>query len=224
MSLYMGRDHEPVTRHQTDTEPLSVESGLEALRSSPEFRGPVEPLDGVAANEHIALIYETRDEQFAATVPFVRQGLERGERCMYVVDEHSSDEVLRTMRESNIDVDSALDSGALTFHTIDETYLRNGTFDPDEMIAFYADAIEEATAEYEALRVTAETGWILHDDTTLAKFMAYESKINDLFEDEDAIALFDILTAPKGAGILTLGVSAHAEPPRERLSPNGGYS
>ncbi|WP_224926110.1 hypothetical protein, partial [Saliphagus infecundisoli] len=38
------------------------------------------------------------------------------------------------------------------------------------------------------------------------------------------VAGIDILTAPTGAGILTLGVSAHAEPPRERLSPTRGYS
>ena len=182
-------DPQLLDRNATPTEPLGLESGLEALRSSPEFRGPVEPLDGQAENEHIALIYEHPEEPFAATVPFVRQGLERGERCMYIVDETAEVEVIEAMRVAGIGVEEALASGALTFHTVQETYLRNGAFDPDEMIAFYADVIAETTEAYAALRVTAETSWILDDETTIAKFMAYESRVNDLFRDEDAIAL-----------------------------------
>ncbi|WP_336345041.1 MEDS domain-containing protein [Halalkalicoccus ordinarius] len=168
---------------------LGLESGLEALRSSPTFRGPVEPLEGHDTNDHLALVYETNEERFAAVVPFMQQGLEEGERCLYVVDESSESEVLEALRLGGIDVDAALESGALTIHSVEETYLRNGTFEPDEMLSFYADAIEDATAEYEALRVGAETSWILEEETTLEKFMEYESKVNELFHGEDCIAL-----------------------------------
>ncbi|WP_207591734.1 MEDS domain-containing protein [Halomontanus rarus] len=180
---------EPSEERVDDSEPLSVESGLEALRSSPEFCGPVEPLDDVVANEHIALFYESEEEQFAAVVPFVRQGLERGERIMYVLEEHDEDEVLAALDDAGIDVDTAVDSGALTFHGIDETYLRNGTFDPDEMLEFYGEALEKATAEYPGLRITADTRWILDEETSIEDFMEYESRVNDLFEGEDCIAL-----------------------------------
>lgn len=44
------------------SETLGVESSLEALRSSPAFRGPVEPHEGQNSNDHIALIYETPEE------------------------------------------------------------------------------------------------------------------------------------------------------------------
>ncbi|WP_440771142.1 sensor histidine kinase [Natronorubrum sp. DTA28] len=177
------------TRASDRSGALGLESGLEALRSSPEFRGPVESLGDHDPNEHLAVIYEDQDEQFAAVVPFIRQGLERGERCMYVVNEHSVAEMTEAMGAGGIDVDAALDSGALTFHTIQETYLRTGTFDPDDMLECYAEAIEEAKAEYEGLRISAETTWILDEGTSLEKFMAYESRVNDLFYGEDCIAL-----------------------------------
>ena len=170
-------------------EVLGLQSGLEALQSSPEFRGPVESLDDHHCNDHFALIYETRAEQFTAVIPFVRRGLEQGERCMCVVDEGCRPETLTVMKEAGIDVDAALESGALTFHTIEETYLRDGTFDPDEMIEFYAAEIEEATEEFEALRVTTETTWLQEEGVSIEDFMEYESKINDLFDDEDLIAL-----------------------------------
>ncbi|WP_049926386.1 sensor histidine kinase [Halopiger goleimassiliensis] len=173
-------------------ESLTVESGLEALQSSPEFDGTVEPLEGLdelETCEHIALFYRSREERFATVAPFVRQGIEQGERVMYVIDDLSTDAVLEQLRGDAVDVDAALESGQLTFHTLDETYLRSGRFDADDMLGVYADAIEEAKAEYPGLRVTANTNFVLDDHATIEEFMAYESRVNDLFEGEDCIAL-----------------------------------
>ena len=185
-----GHDQQTAVDAQSGTAdgPLGLESGLDALRSSPEFRGPVESLGEHEPNEHLAVIYEDRDEQLAAVVPFMRQGLERGERCMYVVNEHTKAEMTAAMEAGGIDVDAALESGALTFHTIGDTYLRTGRFDPDDMLDCYADAIADA-ADYEGLRISAETTWILDEGTTLEQFMEYESRVNDLFYGEDCIAL-----------------------------------
>ncbi|WP_435175826.1 MEDS domain-containing protein [Halorussus sp. AFM4] len=170
-------------------EPVTLETGLEAFQSSPEFHGPVEELDGHDCNDHFAHVYETPAEKFEAAVPFVRHGLDRGEQIAYVVDQSTEDEVRTTLRDAGIDVEAALDSGALTFYTVDETYLRDGSFDPDEMIRFYADATAAATEEFEALRLVAEMSWIREDATTVEQLMEYESKINDLFDTEDVLAI-----------------------------------
>jgi len=164
-------------------------TGLEALQQSREFRGPVEPLDGHQCNDHFAQIYESDEERFAAAVPFVRHGLDRNERVLYVVDQSSEQEVTARMRDAGIDVDAAVESGALSFHTAEETYLRNGTFDPDEIVDFYADTVATATEEYEALRVVAETTWLQDDATNVERFMEYEAKVNELFADTDSLAI-----------------------------------
>ncbi len=171
------------------TDVLGLESPIEALQSSDEFRGPVEQLDGNHCNDHFALLYEDEAEQFAAAVPFVRQGLERGEQCLYVVAENARTDVETAMREGGIDVDAALETGALAFATIDETYLSNGTFDADGMMEYYEAAVNEATAEFGAFRLAAEMSWILEGDVTTEECMRYESKVNELFDEEDAIAL-----------------------------------
>jgi len=171
---------------------LTVESGLEALRSSPEFLGTVEPLDGleeIDACEHIALFYDSDEERFNTVSPFVRDGIEQGERVMYVIDDFSQSAIIDELRGGAIDVDAAVESGQLTFHSLEETYLRSGRFDPDDMIEVYAAAIEEAKAEYPGLRVTASTNFVLDDHATVSDFMAYESRVNKLFEGENCIAL-----------------------------------
>ena len=170
-------------------ESVNLETGLEALQSRSEFNGPVEEFDGHQCNDHFAHLYATQDEKFTAAIPFIRHGLNHNERVMYVIDEATEAEVRTALRDAGVDVVAALDSGALTFHTVQETYLRNGSFDVDEMIDFYADAVEEVTDDYEALRIVAETTWLQNDATTVEQFMEYEAKVNDLFADEDCLAL-----------------------------------
>ncbi|WP_167837305.1 MEDS domain-containing protein [Halosimplex halophilum] len=170
--------------------PLGLDNGTEALRESPEFRGPIEPLDGHDhANDHFALVYEGRDEQFAAAVPFLRQGLERGEKCMYVGDEASLSTVADLLRERGIDVDGAVESGALVFESTQNTYLREESFDPESMMEVYEAEIEGATAEFDALRLVADMEWIVEADVPVETVMEYESRVNALFDDTDAIAM-----------------------------------
>nr|WP_240147569.1 MEDS domain-containing protein [Halorussus sp. JP-T4] len=159
------------------------------MQTGAEFHGPVETLDEHHCNDHFAQIYETDDERFAAAVPFVRHGLERDERVMYVLDESSEPAVRTVLRDAGIDVDAALDSGALSFDTVQDTYLREGSFDPDEMVEFYAETVAAATEEYEALRIVAETTWLQDDACTVEQFMEYEAKVNELFADEECLAI-----------------------------------
>ncbi|WP_241471240.1 MEDS domain-containing protein [Natrinema salifodinae] len=168
---------------------LGLETGLKALRASPEFTGPVEAVAGHDSYDHLALIYESQAEQFATAIPYIKHGLERGERCVYIADENGTDEILAALRDAGVDVDTALESGALTMYTAQESYLRNGRFEPDDMIAFISDTIEEAAADYEGLRITGEMSWVFGDDPPLEKLIEYEGKLNRLLPDANGIAL-----------------------------------
>jgi signal transduction histidine kinase/uncharacterized protein YbaA (DUF1428 family) len=164
-------------------------SGLGAFRERSGFHGRGEPLhDHEHANGHFALIYETTEERLAATVPFLRRGLDRGEHCLYVVERPSErTEIVEALREAGVSVDAAVESGALNFATVGETYLRSEPFDPDEMLAFYEDTIDDALEEYGAFRVVAGTDWI--DDVPLETFMEYEGRVNALFDERHATSL-----------------------------------
>src|SRR5581483_8981825 len=54
--------------------------------------------------DHVCTLYSTREEQMAAAVEYIRGGLSRGERCLYVVGEHTPDEFRTGLREAGIDV------------------------------------------------------------------------------------------------------------------------
>ena len=53
-----------------------------ATQSSPLIAA----LEQLGPQDHLS-IYETQQEHFAVVIPFIRIGLERGEKCIYIADD-----------------------------------------------------------------------------------------------------------------------------------------
>lgn len=104
-------------------------------------------LEGSGARNHLCSVYETAQERYAVSIPFVRIGLERGEKCFYVVDE-GTDQILRAALEAQgVDAERAVGTKALVVLTKAEAYLKNGVFDPERMFAFWREAAEKARSD-----------------------------------------------------------------------------
>ena len=150
----------------------------------------VKSIESITVHDHLCLIYENTSEQFAAVIPFIRIGLERGEKCVYIIDENIVEEVFEAMRADGVDVNSALKKGSLVVETKKEAYLRNGYFDPDEMIRFLKESTIQAKKEgYSALRVTGEMTWMLGEEPGSDRLIEYEAKLNRFLPTYDCLAL-----------------------------------
>jgi len=112
--------------------------------------------------DHLCCLYETEEEHRAVLTPFVRQGLDRGEKLVYIVDAHTAETVLGYLRDDGLKVEPYLARGQLNIITVDQSYMEDGVFDPDKMIALLRAETDRALAEgYPALRVTGEMTWSL---------------------------------------------------------------
>lgn len=139
---------------------------------------------------HLCLLYSDHDEQMAAAVPFMRDGLASHERCIYVADDRSVDEVLACFRDRGLDPRGAIESGALSLHTKRDTYLKSGRFDPDRMLALIGEETEKALANGHAgLRVTGEMTWALDSNVGEERLIEYEARLNDFLPGKPARAI-----------------------------------
>jgi signal transduction histidine kinase len=143
---------------------------------------------GLSLHEHRCLIYDTQEQQLAAALPYLRSGLERHERCLYITDENSAATILDALRKGGTDVERCLEGGALIITGKQDTYLRDGSFDPDLMIGFLTRSTAEATAaRFSGLRtVLGEMTWALETSVSTDKLLEYESKLNHFVHDHDA--------------------------------------
>lgn len=149
-----------------------------------------EQLERMGHGDHVCLIYENKQEQMSAVIPYVKQGLERGEACVYIVDELSVDEVKQAFRDAGVDAEREERSGSLIFMTKRESYLKSGTFDPESMIAQLDKAtLGSVSAGYSGLRITGEMTWALGDCCGCDRLIQYEALLNGYFPGSKATAI-----------------------------------
>ncbi|MBI4573181.1 MAG: MEDS domain-containing protein [candidate division NC10 bacterium] len=147
-------------------------------------------LTDLRPGDHLCCLYETEEEHRAVLLPFLRQGLERDEKVIYIVEAHTAETVLDYLRADGVTVDSHLERGQLHILTRNETYLRQGVFDPEGMIALIRGETERALAEgYPALRVTGEMTWALGGLAGSERLIEYEAKLNDFFPGSKCLAV-----------------------------------
>src|SRR5258706_7169834 len=147
-------------------------------------------LEQLAPHDHLCSIYESREEHFAVAIPFIRIGLDRGEKCIYIADDGTEADVRDAMYAGGVDVERAIATGSLVLEKKENAYLKNGSFDPDWMFMFWADATAEAMRQgFSALRVTGETEWVLRGAPGLERWMEYESRLMHVLAHHNCSAL-----------------------------------
>jgi hypothetical protein len=88
---------------------------------------------------HACAFFSSPQEEYATILPFVLDGLQRGERAYHVLRSPYREKHLEELRNAGIDVASAQQRHQLEVTTAEETYLRGGTFNQDNML----DLIQE---------------------------------------------------------------------------------
>ena len=150
----------------------------------------IESLEQLGPHDHFCSIYENPEEHYAVAIPFMRMGLDRGEKCIYIADDGTIGDVRKAMLSEGIDVERAIESNSLVLATKEQAYLKRGSFDPDWMFTFWKEATDSAMSEgFPALRVTGETEWVLRGGRGLERWMEYESRLTHALLENNCSAL-----------------------------------
>ena len=140
--------------------------------------------------DHVCAVYERPSEQLRSVARYVKAGLKGGERCVYIADDRTVREVQDALAAEGVDVGAAQDSDRLILLTKRETYLANGSFDPDQMIAALSEMTEQALMnDCTGLRVTGEMTWALGPEVGCDRLMDYEIRLNRFFPGSRAHAI-----------------------------------
>ena len=147
-------------------------------------------LGQLAPHDHQSLIYENPEDRFSVAIPFIRIGLDRGDKCVYIADDGKEAGVQEAMHAQGIDVERAIATESLVLETTKTVFLKHGYFDPDWMPVFWGDAATEATRQgFPALRATGETEWVLGTHQGVDRWMEYESRLTHVLAGLNCFAL-----------------------------------
>src|SRR5690349_17292209 len=83
----------------------------------------------LGAHRHVCAFFHTPEEEYGVLLPFVVDGLARGQRAYHIVDPRLREEHLQRLAAAGIDVGATRASGQFELKTWEDAYLRAGHFD-----------------------------------------------------------------------------------------------
>jgi len=143
---------------------------------------------------HVCAFFSSPEEEYATLLPFVRDGIEGGERAVHLVRSQDREHHLDRLRGAGIDVATAQQRRQLEVTIPEEIYLPGGRFDKEAVLV----ALEEALKNGEALgfpltRLIAHAEAVLEDWSNLDDWIEYEARANDVLYryDHPVICTYD---------------------------------
>jgi hypothetical protein len=112
-------------------------------------------------------------------LPFIREGIDRGEKAFHIVDPRLVDDHRERLRTAGIDVEDATQRGQLVVKRWQDAYLREGHFDQDRMLALIEEVLAAGPQEgYSLTRLVAHMEWALEDFPGVNDLVEYETRLN----------------------------------------------
>ena len=146
---------------------------MEGTRRSVTFAST--PLD---RSRHVCAFFDTVDIRYRILAPFVREGLDRGEKVVHIVDPKLRDEHVARLRVGGVSPDAVAKPGQHETLTWQDAYLRDGYFDQDRMIDQLHRLLDEGERDFPLVRLAAHMEWALEDRPGVAELVEYETRLN----------------------------------------------
>jgi hypothetical protein len=157
---------------------------------------PVEFAGGCLGRErHICAFFNSADEEYRSLLPFIKEGFERGERAVHIVDETLKADHIGRLRAAGIDADSAAAAGQLEIRRWEEAYLRREKFDQDAMLALIEEVLQTGSkGGFPLTRLVAHMEWATLDRPGVEDLAEYETRLNYILPkyDDPVICTYDL--------------------------------
>lgn len=129
--------------------------------------------------DHVCALYRGTAGRDEILLPFVKAGLEAGDKCITILDQADPDSIVNWLG-ATCDVEEAVKDGQLDMRSTADTYLESGGFSKLGMLNFLDHAVGSAVTEqgFGFVRSTGEMTWALRNPPGVESLMEYEADLN----------------------------------------------
>jgi hypothetical protein len=143
-------------------------------------RAPAEPVTfagGVLDRyRHVCSFVNGDRESDAVLDPFISQGIDRGDRLLYVVSPAETATPINRIRRLGYDAGDLLHRHRCEVHTWADTYLRTGDFDPQDTYDLIDHLLLDPAAPQ--TRMMCDMGWAADRDGVADQLIEFEARAN----------------------------------------------
>ena len=130
-------------------------------------------------SRHTCALFNSTDEEYQVLMPFIKDGLEDGDKAFHIIDPDRRDSHLARLAKAGIDVEAARASGQLEVKAWQDAYLRGDRFDQYRMLELIQEVLDAGKAQgYPLTRLVANMAWALTDLPGVHDLVEYETRLN----------------------------------------------
>src|SRR5437879_1273820 len=127
---------------------------------------------------HICTFFRTSGEKYRVLMPFIREGIEQGDRALHIINPSLRREHAQRIAEAGIDAVRAEVEGQLEIIDWDEAYSRGGSFNPSAMLSLLPVLLNDGrTRGFSITRFIADMAWVLNDPGALDRMRDFECRV-----------------------------------------------
>jgi hypothetical protein len=147
-------------------------------------------------SRHFCAFFHNKDEELRTLLPFIREGLDAGEKAIHIICAEVGSEYRARLRAAGIDVAAVEKSGQLDVIAWPNSHLlADGQFDPDHALDMIDQVLGAAREQgYRRTRGIGYMNWALQNQIRAGALMAYEARLNTILTryDDPIICSYDL--------------------------------
>jgi hypothetical protein len=135
--------------------------------------------EALGRHRHLCAFFASQEEQYEFLLPFVREGLEQGERGFHIVDPARVHDHRSHLTSSGIPVDALEREGRLEVRAWEQAYLGERRFDQHAMLSMIEEILKDGASRGSPLtRLIANMEWALLERPGVENLIEYETRLN----------------------------------------------
>lgn len=157
----------------------------------------------LGGHRHVCAFFNGLDEEHRVLRSFFKDGFDRGERAVHIVEADKRQDYLTRLLETGINVQEMMRSGRLDVLPWTDMYVRDHRFEQDAMLASVEELIlSGAAAGYPRTRLVGHhMDWIFTDQPAVRGLLEYEARLNHVLSKYDAPVICNYDTSKFSASV-----------------------
>jgi len=149
----------------------------------------------LAETRHVCAFFNSNDEAYRVLLPFIKDGFDSGDKAVHVINPDQKESHLTRLTAAGIDTNSARQQGQLELRANTEAYLREGRFNPDQMLkTFEQMASGNAKGGFPLSRIVCQMDWAVEGRSCVEGLVEFESRVNEVWRrhEDVVICVYDL--------------------------------
>jgi hypothetical protein len=131
---------------------------------------------------HVCAFFDSRDDEYRVTLPFIKDGLECGHKTIHIVDPSLRDDHLQRLASAGIDIAAGQKSGQIAVADWSQTFFVERPFNPDRQLALLDQALRAGREQgFPISRYVGHSEWALQEGGSIELLLELEAKTNEMW-------------------------------------------